>query len=254
MRKLAGLLVLAAFSMAACGGKDAAKTGATAPGAGGATTAGSPASSGAMAAKSPSGAGKVAAATPGDFDKRAGELSNPNDETMVFLYHDLTGIPVPVDRWVEADSKVSYAQPVDRAAAREEVKAGIVAGAASVKGVGLLHLTMNANISDYDPTYGEFTIRAFAPNSSLAWRAFGEEVALKFGNGRQAETWSVPVADAQAIRDHLSAGPAEVDALLRIKHVLPGSGGGEIVADVVSYELRRTDNGGATLARVTVTK
>ncbi|MBI1359146.1 MAG: hypothetical protein GC155_02560 [Alphaproteobacteria bacterium] len=252
MRKLAGLLVLAALSTAACGGKGDGKAAADASSASGAAAMGA-ASGGAMKAADTAGAAKVAAATPGDFEKRTGELSNPDDATMVFLYHDLAGIPAPVDKWVEEDNKVRYAQPIDKAATREEVKAGITAGMAAVKTIGALHLTMNANLSDYDPSYSEFTVRALAPSSVLSWKAFGENVSLKFGNARQAQTWSVPAADAQSIRDRISSSSVNLDALVRIKHVQPGPDGGEIIADVVEYELRNGGDG-TTIARVTVTK
>ena len=172
---------------------------------------------------------------------------------MVFLYYDLAGLPLPIDQWVEDDSRVKYGPAIDKPAKRVAVKAELEAGAAAVRGTGRIRLSLNsANLSDYDPTYGEFTVRALAPSSVVDFSALGQKVTLKFGNGRTAQTWRVPPAEAQAIRDRLSMGTnVDLDVLMTIKSVVPGPGGGTITADVVEYEMRET-RGGTTIARVQV--
>jgi hypothetical protein len=73
---------------------------------------------------------------------------------------------------------------------------------------------------------------------------------IRFGNGKYAQIWRVPAAEAQVIRDRLAMGNnVELDVLLAIKSVVPGPASGTITADVVEYELRET-RGGTTLARV----
>ena len=84
-----------------------------------------------------------------------------------------------------------------------------------MKGVGAIRLTMNANLSDYDPTYGEFTVRALAPSSVVTFNALGQKVSMSFTNGQTAQIWRVPPAEAQAIRDKISySGNVEIDVLL----------------------------------------
>lgn len=95
-------------------------------------------------------------------------------------------------------------------------------------------------------------MRALAPSSIVSFDALGQKVALRFGNGKYAQIWRVPAAEAQGIRDKLAmSNNAELDVLLVIRSVVPGPAGGTIIADVVEYELRET-RGGTTLARVQI--
>jgi hypothetical protein len=169
---------------------------------------------------------------------------------MVFLYYELAHLPLPIDAWVEEDSRVRFAPAPDKAARRAAVRAELESAAASVRGVGALRLTMNANLSEYDPSYGEFTVRALSPSSVVNFDALGQKVAVSFTNGRTAQIWRVPQAEAQGIRDKISySSNVEMDALLRIANVLPGPGGGTLATEVIEYELRETQRGVA-IARV----
>jgi hypothetical protein len=153
---------------------------------------------------------------------------------------------------VEEDSRVKFAPAPDKAAHREAVRSELNAAAASVQGVGALRLTMNANLSEYDPSYGEFTVRALSPSSVVNFDALGQKVAVNFTNGRTAQIWHVARAESQAVRDKISYnGNVEIDVLLRVANVLPGPGGGTIATDIVEYELREARRG-AVLARVSL--
>ncbi|MDP2323663.1 MAG: hypothetical protein Q8N51_06495 [Gammaproteobacteria bacterium] len=182
---------------------------------------------------------------------RTGELVNPDNNAMVFLYYDLAAITPPIERWVEDDSRVKYAAAIDKPAQRVAVRSELEAGLAAVRGTGAIRLSLNsANLSDYDPTYGEFTVRALAPSSVVTFDALGQKVSLRFGNGKYAQIWRVPAEQAQAIRDKLANyNGVELEALVAIKSVVPGPAGGTITADVVEYEMRET-RGGTTIARV----
>jgi len=177
------------------------------------------------------------------------ELVNPDANTVVFLYYQLAHLPLPMDNWVEEDSRVKFAPAPEKAARRETVRSELNAAAASVQGIGSLRLTINANLSEYDPTYGEFTIRALSPSSVVNFSALGQKVDVSFINGRTAQIWHVPQAEAQAVRDKISyTSNVEIDALLKIADVLPGPGGGAITTEVIEYELRETQHG-AVLTR-----
>jgi len=196
----------------------------------------------------------VADTTPADVGGlagRTGELTDPDNLTMVFLYYDLAGIAPPIDQWVEEDSRVNYARGADKAARRKTVKAEFDAGLAAVHGVGVIHLAANADLSPYDPTYGEFTVGALSPGAAYTFKAQGQTVSLKFDNGLAAQSWSVPKEQAQAIADKVGNDTLTLDATLKIRQTFPGSGGGTIVAHVVSWNLRDARNG-ATLARAQV--
>ncbi|MDH5254314.1 MAG: hypothetical protein OEW72_00220 [Gammaproteobacteria bacterium] len=217
-----------------------------APAPGAAPPGAAPADAGPAPAAAPAAAGPVQG-----LDGRTGELVNPDNNAMVFLYYDLTGIAPPIDRWVEEDSRVKFVPALDKPAARTAVRAELEAGVAAVKGAGVIRLSLNnANLSDYDPTYGEFTVRALSPSSVVAFDALGQKVSIRFGNGKYAQIWRVPPAEAQAVRDRVPLGTnVELDVLLAIKSVVPGPAGGTITADVVEYEMRETRTG-TTLARV----
>jgi hypothetical protein len=250
------IIAVAVLFVAACGGQEGTG-GAGAPAPEGAPppvaapAPGTPAAAeAAPEAAAPAGApaGPVAG-----LEGRSGELVNPDQSAMVFLYHDLAGIPPPIDRWIEGDNRVRFAPPIDKAGLRETVRAEIEAGMVAVKGVGVIRLSLSsANLSDYDPTYGEFTVRALSPSSVVTFDAFGEKVSLRFGNGRIAQLWRVPPDEAQAIRDKVAMGyNVELDALLVIRSVAPGPAGGTITADVIEYEMREI-RGGTTIGRVEV--
>lgn len=188
----------------------------------------------------------------GTYASRTGELVNPDDAAMVFLYYDLSGMKPPIENWVEKDRRVQYVPAVEKAPNRVAVKAELEAGAAAVRNVGLIRLSTNANLSEYDPTYGEFTVRALAPSSVIDFKAFDQKVSVKFANGRTAQIWKVPPAEAQAIRDKIQyVGNVSLDVALRIASVLPGPGGGTITTEVAEYEMR-DQRSGATIARVQV--
>lgn len=184
---------------------------------------------------------------------RTGELLNPEDTSIVFLYQDLAGLTPQFDQWVEKDNRVRSSDPRERAALRETVKAELQAASAAVSDIGLLRLSLNsANLSKYDPTYGEFIIGALAPSSVIEYKAFDQKISLKFANGRTAQLWKVSPEEGQAIDDRVaSSRNPQLEVLVQIKSVVPGPGGGSIMADVVEYELRDSRDD-TTIGRVKV--
>ncbi len=252
----AGLSLVATLLMvAACDGPKAPETTSGAPATATATASPAPSigASAATAVAMPSATSSQAPAGSPALGGRTGELVNPDAATMVFLYYDLAGIPPPIDSWVEEDTRVKYITAIDKAAKRVEVKAELESGIASVRGVGSLRLSLGANLSDYDPSYGEFTVRALAPSSVIEFPALGQKVSVKFANGRTAQIWKMSPADAQQIRDKIGssgyAGSVSMDVALRITGVQPAPGGGTITTEVLEYELRE-DRSGAKLGRV----
>lgn len=245
--------VLACLALAACNAGRQAPSAAEGAGAA-ASAAGTPAAQPASVPQAGDTARAPAAAPKRPpLDGRTGELVNPDDSTMVLLYFDVAGMTPPVDTWVEQDGRVMYAQGPDKAAMRSSVRQELEAGAAAVQGVGRLRLSLqNANVSRYDPAYGEFTIGAFAPSSVISYSAFRQNVELRFGNGRTAQIWRVPADEAQAISDRMGAyGNARVDVLLEITGAQPAMSGGALVADILEFELRENRDG-TTIARVQV--
>ena len=242
-QRLSALALASAVAvLAACGKSPAA----AAP----ANTDTPPAVAPAQARAAPGDSGATAT-PPGTPAARTGELTNPDQATMVFLYYDVAGIPPPIDQWVERDNRVDFARGAEKAAQRGTVKAELEAGLAAVRGVGVLHLTVNADLSEYDPGYGEFTLGAFAPSAVYRFEALQQKVALKFDNGLAAQSWSVPADQAHALIDRIGNDSLTVDATLAIRGAQPGPGGGTLVAHVVSWSLH-DNRSGSIVARMTV--
>jgi hypothetical protein len=78
-------------------------------------------------------------------------------------------------------------------------------------------------------------------------------VSLSFDNALNAQSWSVPKDQAQAIVDKIGSDPLLLDATLHIRKVLPGPGGGTVVAHIDSWSLRDSRSGN-TVARVNTIK
>lgn len=192
-----------------------------------------------------------AAASPA-LEGRTQELVNPEHSAMVFLYLDLSGLTPPYDNWVESDFRVTTARPIDKPATRQTVRAELEAGFAAVHKVGALRLTIDANLSEYDPSYSEFSVRALAPSSVVEFSDHQQKISIRFANGLTAQTWHVPEAESQLIRDKVGRfGNVSVDALLRITGVQPAPGGGTITVEVLDYELR-SEVSGQVIGRVKV--
>jgi len=178
---------------------------------------------------------------PAQLDGRSAELSNPEHSAVILLYYGLAGIAPPIDKWVEADSRVQMAPAPQKAARRDEVRAELQAAAASVADVGVLRITLNdAGLSHYDPNYGEFQIGAVSPSSMVSYKAFGQNVNVKFVNGKTAQIWPMSAEDAQVVTDKLGpyGGRAELETELAITGVTPGPGGGTINTRIVEMTLR----------------
>lgn len=206
----------------------------------------------APAPSSPSALPQAQAAAPAAaLTGRTGELVNPDEQTMVFLYYDLAGLAPPIEKWIAEDSNVRYGPADAKPARREELRAAYTAAQASVRNVGRLRLTVGSNMSDYDPSYGEFIVQALAPGSTYNFRAFSRSVTLRLANGQQAQRWAVSPAEAQAIKDRVPyLQGAQVDVVLQITGVQPGTDGGSLTANVLSYEVR--DRSAGVIGRVQV--
>lgn len=176
----------------------------------------------------------------GSFESRQGVLSNPTDSNIVYLYHSLAGLAPPIEQWVETDSRVQQAAAPDKAARRQEVKSEYELAARSVSNIGTLNVSLaNADLSDYDPTYGEFSVGSLSPGSSLMYQAFNQNIKVSFANGKTAQIWKVAQEEAQIIRDKRNGRSyLPIDIELKIIGVLPDNQGGTIVANIVQYEIR----------------
>ena len=182
---------------------------------------------------------------------RSVELAAPSAEQMVILLHQLAGLPIPIDSWVESDQRVQGARGGERAERRALVRAEFEATVAAMQSVGIVRVALGqARLSEYDAGYGEFTIGALAPSSTIPYRALGRQVAITFVNAATVQTLSMPADSARMLLDAIgSYYDPSIDLVLAIEGAIPDREGGTIRARVVQYELRSTYGGGLLLRR-----
>lgn len=174
------------------------------------------------------------------IEGRQAELASPSDSSIVFLYYSLAGLKPPLESWVENDARLLQAPAPDKALRRQELQNEYELGAKSVNGIGTIRVSLNsANLSEYDPTYGEFTVGAISPGSHLSYSAFNQNIKIQFANAKTAQLWRVTPEEAQVVRDKLGRyASASIDLELKIIGVQPETNGGTIMANIVEYELR----------------
>jgi hypothetical protein len=182
---------------------------------------------------------------------RTTDLADPSAEQVVIVLHQLAALPLPLEEWAERDARVTGARGGDRAQQRAMVRAELEAIDAAMRQVGVLRLSIDgARLSEYDAGYGEFTIGALAPSSTIPYRAFGREVAITFANAASVQTLSMPADSARVLLDAIGAyrDPA-IDLVLALTGAIPDRQGGTVQARVVQYELRSPFGGGLLLRR-----
>ena len=130
MRRNLASIAFATVLLAGCGGRAAPGAQAQSPLAGSplasaqsASSANAPHATSAVADSASAGAGAPSAGG------AARELVNPDASTMVFLYYELAHLPLPIDTWVEEDSRVRFAPATDKAAHRAAVRAELESAA-----------------------------------------------------------------------------------------------------------------------------
>lgn len=145
---------------------------------------------------------------------------------------------------------MSGATAPDKASVRATIRAELLSAAEAVREVGSIRLSIHdAGLSAYDPTYGEFTIRALSPSSTFPFEAFTQKITVKLDNGSTAQMWKATPEEARVVRDKLgNYGGATLDVELVVTGAVPGPRGGTLTARAVGYELRAKGSG-ATLVR-----
>lgn len=186
------------------------------------------------------------------FAGRTRRVTNPDGLVMVLLYNQLAGLTPPFSEWIEKDIRVSNAPPIEKPEVRKTIAAEFSAAAEAVKDIGAIRITTNTQLSEYDPTYGEYLISALDPSSMFTFSANGQTVRLKYSNADAAQIWRVPQDQYQAIEDRIRyRGSLSLTIDADIESVQPGVNGGDIVARITGYVLENSFNSGL-IARVAV--
>ena len=186
---------------------------------------------------------------------RTGELVSPDAEAIASLYYDWAGIEPPIDEFAEQyvndDRSVNDGNRVQKLARAQDIyrrrfRSGL--------NVGFIKLNLSAKLSEYDAATGEFYVDAFAPGSSVNYRAYDRFFHLKFENDADAYRWKVPAYMADRIVQQTEGEHGfrslTIPVVAQVTSVAPsGTTGGIIYARILSYSLQARATG-AVVGRV----
>ena len=170
------------------------------------------------------------------------------------LYHSLTGTRPAIERWVEQDYRLIGANAPDKAQIRADMRAELEALVAFVGDIGRLRISLrDANLSTYDPAYGEFTIGALSPGTVIPFEEYGQRVGIRLDNAHIAQIWKIDPDRAREVQDKLGTYPrTSIDVVLAVIGAVPSPGGGSITARIAEYEIQDARERGVRIVRNTV--
>ena len=177
---------------------------------------------------------ELAATTPA----RNGLIVDPNDIDVLMIYYDWIGQTPPFAKWAEQESKVSTADEFRKEKNASDVVNSLSSTFASVKGTGILRVNISSQLSEYDPTYGEYYIESFSPGHSPFFSKYGEHITVDFRNAADAYAWKISAADARKVLDRNEGRSITVVAELKLRAARPsGDDGGILIADILRYTI-----------------
>jgi hypothetical protein len=178
--------------------------------------------------------------------------ADPEPGDMVMIYHAVSGMPAPTDKWAETILS-KFDRQNDPEGAWSQANAQIKAQYAAVASTRCITLRTDAGMRAYDPARGGLVIGALGPDTYYPFEAFGEQVRLKIRNAEAASVWKLPADRAEAlVRGGANLSGSRIVARLKIVSARPSSGDGLIDADVDSFDIEGPRDG-SKLATIQVT-
>lgn len=182
---------------------------------------------------------------------RTRTVINPSAAEIVLLYHSLAGTRPPIERWIERSHRLTGANAPDKGQIRADMRAELESLAIAAASIARLRISLrDAGLSSYDPAYGEFTIAAMAPGSSIPFEEYGQKVDIRLDNAHIAQIWKIEPDRALEVQDKLGPYPrASIDVVLDLVDAVPVPGGGSITARIVEYEIQDARRNGVRIVR-----
>lgn len=174
-----------------------------------------------------------AAAAPGPSPFGTATLAYPDDFQMTLLAYRLTDREPPLAAWASEVYEVKYADEFSKAAKLEAETARLADIYASTEGVGVLHIRLNSQLSQYDSGRGGYYLTAFSPGNQVN---FGgrEQVSLQLDNMASAFFWPVEASRAQEILQHTSR-QVDLDTKIELTGIQRRSNGLVIQGRITEY-------------------
>lgn len=173
------------------------------------------------------------------------ELAHPEDLQMVLLGYRLEGRQPPIEEWAAAQHRVTSANEFERAGVLAEERERLQAVYDGTEGVGLLRLSVDARISEYDGSRGGYYLDAFTPGSVFHFSArpapnpFREEkIGLRIDNPGELNFWMLEPAAAQdVLARNNGQRHVTLDSRFRITDISRRSDGPVLSATLLGYTI-----------------
>ena len=180
-------------------------------------------------------------------------VADPSELDVLMVFYDWLGQEPPVSKWAEQEWKVRSSDEFRKAGNQAEVENNLRSMFSSLKDTGTVKVNINAQLSEYDPKYGEYYIDAFAPGHSLQFGKYNEQVQIQVLNASDAYAWKLAAADAQRVLERNRMRMVTIGAELKIRGARrSGDDGGILSVDVVRYSVNAGLNGVGALGSVDV--
>lgn len=238
MLVVAGLALMLAVVLSACGGSsDAGMEAAVAT-----TTTPTPSNE-----ASTDGAAPAPSATP-PASKQAGygerQIDHPDDLQMLLLAYRLERREPPIATWAGQQSRVMYADEFQRPALLQDEQSRLQSIYDGTADVGRLRLNVNALFGEYDSARGGYYLDSFMPGSAFHFNAQPspterqQRVSLQIDNSEELNFWPLDTAAAQDVLTRNSGlRNVTLDSRLRITGIHRRSDGPVITARLEGYSI-----------------
>lgn len=141
-------------------------------------------------------------------------IENPTDEQVISLYHFLAGDPPNFEDEARKDSRYFSANEFDKPAVLKQIADQKRALYEANADVDLILLRTGSGFGDYNADIGGYQFNIFEPGVYFPFGQF-RRYGLTMENAADFRDWTMPVADARALRDEAPRGRLTFEIALR---------------------------------------
>lgn len=172
-------------------------------------------------------------------------MENPNAEEVYFLQQEYAHTAPDLSALAQTYTNVKIADEFHKPSLVNQVVAQLRQQEASVQGVTMITVDLNAEFSPYDAEYGEYDFD-INDGTYIPYQAFDGLIQIDLLNGTDAQSWSLKPDLAQAVLDK-SGGTRQVTLALKLQleNSPPGVEGQPLVlnARILSYDVLAQTSG-----------
>lgn len=144
----------------------------------------------------------------------ADTIENPTDEQVVSLYHFMAGDPPNFEDEARKDTRYYSANEFDKPAILKQIADQKRALYEANADVDLILLRTGSGFGEYNADIGGYQFKIFEPGVYFPFGQF-RQYGLTMENAADFRDWTMPVADARALRDEAPYGRLTFEIALR---------------------------------------